>query len=86
MLVALFKGTQKAERKSGVKEEGDFRFDRWLRNMVRERDTDILELAVESGVSEKSIYEYMRGTRLPNLDNFQQILQALGKKIEIVDN
>ena len=86
LFLALYEGIRQKGRKNGVNEGESFRFDLWLYNEMCKREWNVLDLAIESGVSEKSIYEYARGTRLPTLRNFHLLLQALGKHIEIVDN
>ena len=63
----------------------EFHFGDWLKAEMKERGWDIYDMAVESGVSDKSIAKYRRNARAPKVQNLQLICRAFGKKLIIKD-
>lgn len=50
---------------------------------MREHDhVTVTELCREAGISRKAYYQWLKGERLPNLYNFNRVLEALG--IELI--
>ena len=67
---------------------GEFEFDfaEWLGNEMEQTGMTIQELADKSGLVKQTIFYYLMGDRSPSLISFILILNAFGKRFEIVDN
>lgn len=65
--------------------KNDFRFDKWLREQLDEREWTSAELAEKVGVTRACISFYLLGERYPSLSTFLLILDALGKKLTLID-
>lgn len=61
-------------------------FAEWLKNELREKEWDALDLAIETGVSKQIIQYYLRGQRTPTYKTLQLILQAFDKHMVFVEN
>lgn len=62
----------------------EFDFTDWLKNELEHRDISQYSLSKRTGISPQTISGYVKGTRSPSLYSFLVVLEALGKKIEIV--
>jgi len=62
-----------------------FCFKTWLREEMKARHWNIYDLSIESGLSEKTIADYLRDARLPKLSSLLQICKAFGKRLIIQD-
>lgn len=60
-------------------------FARWLRTGMRFRGWDLYDMSIESGVSDRTLADYLRGNRLPKLENLLLICKAFGKQLIIED-
>lgn len=63
----------------------DFGFREWLRDEMDTRGWSELEMAVRSDLTHGTIHAYLHGKTSPTLYSFINILDALGKKIKIID-
>ena len=68
-----------------IKTGGTTFFSRWLRTMMKIKNRDIYDLSVVSGVSDRTLADYLRGARMPKLENLLRICQAFGKELVILD-
>lgn len=62
----------------------DFDFSEWLAIEMDKQRISTKELAEKSGVHRLTIQYYLEYKRSPNLETMKAILNALGKRIEIV--
>lgn len=62
----------------------DFDFSEWLAIEMDKQKISTKELAEKSGVHRLTIQYYLEYKRSPNLETMKAILNALGKRIEIV--
>ena len=60
-------------------------FSRWLRKTLDEKKMNHTTLAGMSGLNPQTVLYYLMGKRSPTLASFGAMLDALGKRIEIVD-
>ena len=60
-------------------------FVRWLRTMMKFKNWDIYDLSVESGIPDRTLADYLRGARMPKLENLLLICKAFGKQLIIED-
>ena len=60
-------------------------FGKWLLDQMIEKNLNCLQLAKMAGMSHVTIGYYITGTSSPTFWSLKQILDALGKKIIIVD-
>ena len=63
----------------------EFSLSAWLENEMKRRDMTQAELAKLCGVTEASMSHYVNCKRSPALITFQDMLAAMGKRMEIVD-
>ena len=66
--------------------DNEFRFDRWLKEELYNRDMMQKELAEISGVSCSQINHYVARKEMPTLRTLDLILKALDMHIEFVQN
>ena len=62
-----------------------FCFKTWLRAEMKARHWNIYDLSIESGLSEKTIADYLRDARLPKMSSLQAICCAFDKRLIIQD-
>lgn len=60
-------------------------FSEWLLDRMEERHLNCLQLAKLTGLSHVTIGYYITATRTPTFGSLKLILDALGKKVLIVD-
>lgn len=60
-------------------------FSEWLLNQMEERHLSCYQLAKLTGLSHVTIGFYITATRTPTFGSLKLILDALGKKVLIVD-
>lgn len=63
----------------------EFDFAEWLAEEMDKQNISTNELAEKAGVHRLTIQYYLEYKRLPNLATMLVILDALGKRIEIVE-
>lgn len=60
-------------------------FSEWLKNQLKEQHMTQAELAKRSYISVQAISHYICGRSLPTYPVMEAVLNALGKKLVIVD-
>ena len=60
-------------------------FSEWLKNELEAQGLSSRKLEKLKGISHCTTQEYTRRKRCPSLDMFLRVLDALGKKVMIVD-
>ena len=63
----------------------EYDFGDWLLNEMEKHGYNREQLAKKAGIHKVSVGCYLNYSRLPNLSTFLLILDALGKKMKIVD-
>ena len=63
----------------------EFSFSEWLEEELKKQGVSVMELSERSGVSAGSIYKYKKCSRSPSIMAVIDIMNALGKRIGIVD-
>ena len=63
----------------------EFDFSEWLGDALNEKKMNHTTLAGMSGLNPQTIWYYLIGKRSPTLASLGLMLDALGKRIEIVD-
>lgn len=63
----------------------NFSFGAWLREELQRRGMTGKELARKAGVTARAVYHYLGGDRSPSVETASWLLEALGKRFEIVD-
>ena len=61
----------------------DFDFISWLNGIMKEKDMNETEMAAFFGISRQAVHHYRKGIRMPMLHTFIQMLEKLGKRMEI---
>jgi len=64
----------------------DHWFSQWLRREMEDQELTRKQLAEKSGISIATIGYYLNAERLPTLFTFGALVNALGKRIEIIDD
>lgn len=64
----------------------DFPFGPWLRSEMKSRHLDIYDLSIETGISDRTLADYLRGARPPKMMQLQLICQSIGKRLIIEDD
>ena len=60
-------------------------FSDWIVGEMEKRELDAQTLARKTGVCNATIYQYIRGDRMPTLYTFSQLLDVFGLKMELVE-
>ena len=69
-----------------MNEGNKFRFDLWLYNEMKKRGWDAIDLAIELGISEKTIYHYIKNDYLPTMYSLARLLKAFNMHMEFVQD
>ena len=64
----------------------DFRFDRWLKKKLYEKDMSVSDLSRKSGIPNSTLFYLINGSSKPTFSTFEVILDALDVHIELIDN
>ena len=62
-----------------------FDFETWLKETLERKNISGYALAQKSGLSDYTIYSYLRGERSPTLMTFLYILDAMSMEMRLVD-
>lgn len=65
--------------------DDEFSFSTWLRGELAAQKMTIRHLAQEAVINERTLHHYLACDRSPSIMTVNDILNALGKRIEIMD-
>lgn len=63
----------------------DFSLPDFLKEEMKKRNISVFKLSQRTGITAPALHNYVAGRRSPQLSIVEEILDALGKKLVVVD-